>query len=293
MRRRAGVGTVFAAVLLGLPATPAHATGTSAERVRALALRASRDPTALRELRAVDRVDGRSVDLAAVLSGARDGDLRARLASLADGAGGPPSAGPTRAAAGANRADARKILAERRFRPASVPRPFRHQLQDLGRALEPLWALLGRLVRGVPGGPPVFWTTLSLLVLLATGLLARHTARRRTLAGDGAASARRERHERVTAGRLEREADAAERAGDLERALGLRFRAGLLHLDAKQAIAFRPSISTHEVSRALNSPEFDALASRFDEVAYGGRAAAKPDVDAAREGWPRIVRAAA
>ena len=86
---------------------------------------------------------------------------------------------------------------------------------------------------------------------------------------------------------LERRADAAEAAGDLEAALRLRFRAGLLRLDARGAIEFRPSISTHEVRRALRSEDFDALAATFDDVVYGGRAADAADVAEARERWPR------
>ena len=89
---------------------------------------------------------------------------------------------------------------------------------------------------------------------------------------------------------LERRADAAEAAGDLEAALRLRFRAGLLRLDARGAIEFRPSISTYEVRRALRSDDFDALAATFDDVVYGGRPPATDDLAAARERWPRVVR---
>ena len=85
---------------------------------------------------------------------------------------------------------------------------------------------------------------------------------------------------------LDRRADAAEAAGDLEAALRLRFRAGLLRLDARGAIEFRPSISTYEVRRALHSDDFDALAATFDDVVYGGRPAAPSDLAAARERWP-------
>ena len=88
---------------------------------------------------------------------------------------------------------------------------------------------------------------------------------------------------------LDRRADAAEAAGDLEAALRLRFRAGLLRLDARGAIEFRPSISTYEVRRTLHSDDFDALAATFDDVVYGGRAAARrrtspPPASAGRRG---------
>ena len=89
---------------------------------------------------------------------------------------------------------------------------------------------------------------------------------------------------------LDRRADAAEAAGDLEAALRLRFRAGLLRLDARGAIEFRPSISTFEVRRTLHDDDFDALAATFDDVVYGGRPPAPDDLAAARERWPRVVK---
>ncbi len=89
---------------------------------------------------------------------------------------------------------------------------------------------------------------------------------------------------------LDRQAAAAEAAGDLEAALRLRFRAGLLRLDARGAIVFRPSISTHEVRRALRSDAFDALAATFDDVVYGGRPPSDADVAAARDRWPAIIK---
>jgi hypothetical protein len=48
-------------------------------------------------------------------------------------------------------------------------------------------------------------------------------------------------------------------------------------------------MTTTEVSGARHSPAFDELALTFEEVAYGGRAARPPDVDAARRGWPALL----
>jgi hypothetical protein len=92
---------------------------------------------------------------------------------------------------------------------------------------------------------------------------------------------------------LERAADAAERAGQLDVAVRLRFRAGLLRLGNRGAIRYRPSVTTNEVRRVLGSETFDELARTFDAVAYGGRDAGPPDVDAARREWPRVVAGAA
>jgi Domain of unknown function (DUF4129) len=88
---------------------------------------------------------------------------------------------------------------------------------------------------------------------------------------------------------LERAADAAELAGDLDVAVRLRFRAGLLRLGGRGAIRYRPSVTTNEVRRVLGSETFDQLAETFDGIAYGGRDAVPPDVDAARREWPRVV----
>ena len=78
---------------------------------------------------------------------------------------------------------------------------------------------------------------------------------------------------------LERAADEAERDGDLDRAVRLRFRAGLLRLGDRGAIRYRPSVTTGEVRRTLDSRRFDDLAGTFEAVTYGGRAADRPDVD--------------
>jgi hypothetical protein len=88
---------------------------------------------------------------------------------------------------------------------------------------------------------------------------------------------------------LERLADAAERAGLLDRALRLRFRAGLLRLGDRGAIRYRPSLTTNEVRRALGSESFDELARAFEAVAYGGRDASLPDLETARRAWPQVV----
>ena len=104
-----------------------------------------------------------------------------------------------------------------------------------------------------------------------------------------AAAAGRRRGARDDPRALERLAAEAEAAGDLEEALRLRFRAGLLRLDARGAIEYRPSISTREVRRKLRSEDFDALAATFDDVVYGGRAAEGADVSDARERWPAVV----
>ena len=59
---------------------------------------------------------------------------------------------------------------------------------------------------------------------------------------------------------LERRALEAERAGDLDGAVRLRFAAGLLRLDAIHAIDLRPSLTSGAVGRILRSERYDELA---------------------------------
>jgi hypothetical protein len=88
---------------------------------------------------------------------------------------------------------------------------------------------------------------------------------------------------------LEQEADHAERDGDWERAVRLRFRAGLLRLDRRHLIEYRPSLTTGEVARAVGTPAFAEIGERFDAIAYGGRPAEEEDAHAARSGWRTIL----
>jgi hypothetical protein len=92
---------------------------------------------------------------------------------------------------------------------------------------------------------------------------------------------------------LEREAERAEREAEWERAVRLRFRAGLLQLDRRRVIAYRPSMTTGEVARAVRSPAFAEVGERFDAIAYGGRPAEREDAEAARRGWETVLAEAA
>ena len=137
---------------------------------------------------------------------------------------------------------------------------------------------LGWLDDLLPGGRSVVW------IVLGAVLVGARVVRRAAVPHDAASAPPPRRQQALAAARdedpraLDRRADAAEAAGDLEAALRLRFRAGLLRLDARGAIEFRPSISTVEVRRTLHDDDFDALAATFDDVVYGGRppAAGRP-----------------
>ena len=195
------------------------------------------------------------------------------------GAGGPSSAEA--------RAHAREILQERRFRGSGVPRPFAGVLRWLGDRLEPVRDFFDDLGARVPGGQPVVFIILSGLVLLAAAALARGSIRHRAAATVRAARARAPTRDDPAA--LEREADRAAASGEWETAVRLRFRAGLLRLDARELIDYRPSLTTGEVAAAVGSPTFERVGADFDAIAYGGRAADEDDEAASREGWQRVL----
>jgi hypothetical protein len=188
------------------------------------------------------------------------------------------------------RDQAREILGSRRYKPANVPRPFEGVLDWLGDRLRPIGDFFSRITDSL-AGKIVLAAVLAGIVTVIALLVARRRAAR------GAGAGVRHRHgagaEHLDPGRLEVEADVAERRGDLDTALRLRFRAGLLRLDGTGAIAFRPSITSGQVSRRLRLPAFDDLAVTFDAVAYGGRHASATDLSTARSAWPRVVEQAA
>lgn len=183
------------------------------------------------------------------------------------------------------RDQARDILGQRRYQPADVPRPFEGVLEWLGDRLRPIGDLFDRLLSSWPGRLALIAGLIALVVVVTTAIARR---RSRGVAAGGRGRSRAG-EESLDPGRLERDADAAERRGDLDLALRLRFRAGLLRLDAAGAIRFRPSLTSGEVRRALHQRTFDDLALTFDEVAYGGRRASAGDVGIARDDWPRVL----
>jgi hypothetical protein len=160
-------------------------------------------------------------------------------------------------------------------------------LKWLGDRLDSAANTVGKLFGALP-----WWVWL----LLALGIIAfliwsvvRGAERRRVLrvAAGTAATAEAVLDDPAA---LEREADEAERSGDFERAVRLRFRAGLLRLGTNGRIEYRSSITNGEVRRTLQSPTFDELALTFDEITYGDRDAVPPDAANARTRWPELTR---
>lgn len=263
-------------------ATPAAARPASRATVHELARRAAAgDAGALARLRSVTSVDGVPMALGRALGGSSAisgaGDLLRRLTRLAAETGGPA---PTGGGASSDPAgDAQRILAGSRYRETSLPRPLHGFLHVLGEhVVRPVVEALDRLV---PGSSSVVWALLGLLVVAGavalSGLLLRQRgARSPGSPGESPASSG------PTPEALELAADAAQRRGELERALRLRLQAGLLRLDRQGAIELRDSTTTGQVSDTLGSAAFAELARRHGEVVYGGRPADDEDLEATR-----------
>lgn len=279
----------IAVLCLWLIAAPQIAAAQDLEpgRLRRLVRRAAGDPDALATIRRAESVAGHPVDFRVLLSGARGEAAAARLRALADGlATGETGPDPGRA-----RREARRLLAARAFRPEVLPRPFAGALRRVGVWLTPLWqrvvAALNWAAGRIPGGRATLWAILAGVVvggaILVVGMVSR-----RPLAGPGGRPRTQSEPTGPGPARLERLADEAEASGDAERAVRLRFHAGLLRLAAAGRITLHPSITAGEVRRRLGSGAFGSLSRAFEEIVYGGRRATADDAAAARAWWDEV-----
>lgn len=275
---RAFLTACLAAIILFGGASPVSARVATADEVRDLAERALNDPRALAELRSIDRVDGVPTDLDQAIGDGDAGDLESRLRTL----GGPAVAQRSDAVAARTRAS--RILDERRFHGAQVPRPFKGVLESAGRRFDDWFS---RLSRHVPGGDAALWTVISAAVfLLAVFVATRLGRRRRRASSEGSAviDLKRERPADI-----ERRAREAEERGEFATAIRLRFHAGLLRLDAVGALEWRASMTAGQVRRSLSLPQFDQVAVSYERVAYGASAPTDADVETSKTGWHRVL----
>jgi hypothetical protein len=184
------------------------------------------------------------------------------------------------------------ILTQRRFGGSTSPRPFKGLVDQLDEWLRPIGEVARRIfdaiARHLPGGRASVWSILGGLVIVAAAIFTLWLARRRVRVQE-----REARWKTAESGldpsALESAAEEAESAGELELAIRLRFRAGLLRLDRAKVIDFRESITSYEVGRVLRSASFEHLARDFDEVVYGRREPRLEDVALAREEWGNVL----
>jgi hypothetical protein len=193
------------------------------------------------------------------------------------------------------REQAQHILAGRKFHGRRTPAPFRGVLHAIGRVLDKVFGPVGRFLAPVGRFVMRVWATaagklfIAALVLAGVVAMTLFLARRRSVSAVG----RRGRGDGWSdedAAALEREADRAEREGDFDAALRLRFRAGLTRLHQAGQVRLPRTVTTGGVARQLGSSTFDGLGRTFDAVAYGRRPATPDDVEAARANWPRVLQ---
>jgi hypothetical protein len=280
--RRAVAAVGVALVLAVLTGGPAVAQTVTGAQLRTLAERAVDDPPALAQLRAVREVDGRPVDVGRALTGAEGPALASRLRALAAG-GEPEAVAPDDA-----RRDAQTVLEGRRFRPSKVPRPLAGLLATMGRWLKPVADPLRRYWGSVAKSLGAQLVLVGVVFAVAAAISVRLVGRRSPRAL-GRSQPFGVDTQGLDPDALDREAAAAEDAGYLDRAVRLRFVAGVLRLDRAGAITYRSSMTTGQLAAGLTSASFGELAAAFDEIAYGGRPAEESDVLTARETWPRVL----
>ncbi len=253
------------------------------------------DSEALDELRRVDIVAGRAVDLAAALDDPDVDVLVERLRHLSVALAEASARGGVGSAADPSSA-AIEILEGDRYHEREGFRPFRSVIERVREAL-------GSDDDGVANDDPVggtdgtggggdlsviFAVVLIGALALAVVVLVRQRVRSRV---DDDSPEARVRATALRAGHLEREADRARQRGDHDRAVRLRFQAGLLRLESVGALDLEPGLTNRAAADCLGSTEFDDLARAFDAILYGHRLATSDDSDRAWRLWPTIVDA--
>ena len=289
-------GRIGALLLVALVVLPLAAGGSSADaqgreataaEVQALAERAAMDDGALAELRSIEVVDGRSVDLAAAtadLGTDRPERLRALARSFERVASEP-----------VDRAEARRravrVLEADKYQEPREPRPFRGALRWLADRLRPVgrpFAALWDAAAELPGGGLLLLCLLGGIVGLAVYALAAR--------GRGAAVARSTRatwlvDPELDPADLDARASEAEARGELGPAVRLRYEAGLLRLARQDRVALRPDTTPYGAASQVGDPTFDRLTATFVDVVYGDRPATHAEVAEARTGWDELLAA--
>jgi len=193
----------------------------------------------------------------------------------------------------AARRTARDILTDPRFHPRRAPRPFAGFFRRLGElVVDPIIRFFRRIGDLLPSVGSLPWLALAVAVVIVALVITVKLSSGRGRQRFAAAGRGLHDEDGLDPEELERRAEEAERRGDLDAALRLRFRAGLVRLDDAGVVRLRPGLTNAAVSRALRSPRFDELAGDFDEVAYGGLPATTAQVATARTAWPALLETA-
>jgi hypothetical protein len=201
---------------------------------------------------------------------------------------------PPTPAAQLARERATHILSQRRFRGVSLPHPLTgflntigHWFSPIGRWLAPIGCLVSRIAAAVSGNGALGWSLFGVVLLLVLAVAVRIAGQRAARAGraDGALGASDVEDWRS----LEAQALAAHAAGDDDRAFRLRFRAGLVRLEATGMLQRSRTMTARQLSMTLGSADFDALAARHEEVAFAAAHASSAELDSAAHTWESLA----
>jgi hypothetical protein len=199
------------------------------------------------------------------------------------------------------RNQAREILSRPPFhtRGQSSFHPLAGALHRIGHWLDDLFGPIGRWIEDHLLQPTAhgfklafggWWPYAAGAIAVAAGALAAYLLTKRRARRSAVSSAGGAWHgpQEEDADELEREAAEAERQSELERAIRLRFRAGLVRLEHQGVIEHRDVLTTQQLKRTVNSVTFAGLATDLERIVYGGSTATTESVAAARDGWRRV-----
>lgn len=290
----------FAAVALvvtlasGTSAVSAEDVTRAEAAERAAAAAASGNPSSYSPLLEVTSVDGRPVDIEAVLVG-DDADVSARLRALGDAwAGSAQGQAEQHDSPAVDRRRAEEVLEQGKFHEPDVPRPFRRPLRWLGDRISEVWERAADFLSPVLGR---VGSRLLLVGLLVAGLAAvltiaiKRISKGQTSVGSGRSGWLVD--PTLDPADLERRAAEATSSGDHALAVRLRYEAGLLRLVAAGRLELRPETTASSAAAAVDDPTMDDLTAAFEEIVYGGRVATPEDDSASAQGWPSVLRAKA
>jgi hypothetical protein len=196
---------------------------------------------------------------------------------------------------GTARHAASRILSQPEFHPRAgrsfdplggvlrfIGRVTRDVLSPVARALEVPFVHLERYI-GRGGALVLGLVVFAGIVAFAVALIVRRRAR------TGAERAQADRA--IGAGdpdELDRLAAEAERAGDFDTAVRLRFEAGLARLERRGLVAARTTRTSGDLAHELGSPTFERLAADLESIVYAERAASPEQVAASQELWSQV-----
>lgn len=179
-----------------------------------------------------------------------------------------------------------------------TPRPLAGILHALGRALDAVFGpplrwlyhhVLLHIGHGFTESVGAWWPLAVAALAVVAGVLAGVVLVRHRTRVQAPAVASRGHLSAEDPGALEAEASAAETAGDHERAVRLRYRAGLIRLARQGALVDDGARTDRQLAQLVGSATFGRLARRHERIVYGGEPAVAEDSSTARHEWPRVL----